>query len=108
MPEVIPPSLILQQFNKKFLSGLLFVLRVILVGVIWIVLLPYFTVWIWRLYFFLGDNISKKIFILQQIKRQLNMTTNNFNLTSILVTVINDNTTTVNWLEQYKSRLTMQ
>lgn len=111
MPEVLPPTLIIQQFNKKIFSALLYVLRVLLVGFIWVVFLPYLTIWIWRLYFFLGDHISRRLYNLQQVKHQLDFNTTALNLTSVFFTAFSDNQTTtaaVNWLEEYKSRLTMQ
>ncbi|KAI9362371.1 hypothetical protein BD770DRAFT_360219, partial [Pilaira anomala] len=110
MPEVLPPTLIIQQFNKKIFFALMFVLRVLLVGFIWVVFLPYLTIWIWRLYFFLGDHISRRLYNLQQVKHQLDFNTTALNLTSVFFTAFSDNQTTtaaVNWLEEYKSRLTM-
>ncbi|KAG2228749.1 hypothetical protein INT48_005368, partial [Thamnidium elegans] len=108
MPEVIPPSLIFQQFNKKIISGLLFALRATFVGFIWLIILPYITVWIWRLYFFIGDHVSVRLFKLQEVKHQLGLNTSTLNLTSIFFTALSDNdTVTANWIQEYKSRFSM-
>lgn len=109
MPEVIPPALMFQQFNKKLRSGLLFALRATFVGLIWLIILPYITVWIWRLYFFLGDNVSSSLFKLKEAKHQLGSNTSALNLTSIFFTALSDNdTVTANWMQEYKSRFSMQ
>ncbi|GAA5809564.1 hypothetical protein MFLAVUS_002974 [Mucor flavus] len=108
MPEVIPPALMFQQFNKKLRSGLLFALRATFVGLIWLIILPYITVWIWRLYFFLGDNVSSSLFKLKEAKHQLGSNTSALNLTSIFFTALSDNdTVTANWMQEYKSRFSM-
>ena len=38
--------------------GIKLVLRAIIVGTIWLVLLPYLTIWVWRLYFWVGDRFA--------------------------------------------------
>lgn len=108
MPEVLPPKLILQQFKKKVAFILLTISRAILVSCIWLIILPYFTVWIWRLYFFLGNHVSKRLLQLQEMKNKIGFATSTSNLTSIFFTAVADNDTTTSWLDEYKSRLTMQ
>ncbi|KAF9128967.1 hypothetical protein BGW39_004579 [Mortierella sp. 14UC] len=39
-------------------NGIQFFLRGILVAFIWLVILPYFTIWIWRLYFWIGETFA--------------------------------------------------
>lgn len=104
MPEVLPTRLIFQQFQKKFATMMLTVSRAILVSFIWLIILPYFTVWIWRMYFFLGHHVSKRLVKLQEMKHQLSST----NTTLFFDTIPNNNNITLNWLEEYKSRFTMQ
>jgi alpha-N-acetylglucosamine transferase len=120
MPEVLPPKLIFQQFRKKVAFILLTISRAILVSCIWLIILPYFTVWIWRLYFYLGTHVSKRLVRLQEMKNQITSTSN---ITTVLFTtaaasVASENdflvedsqndTTTMNWFQEYKSGLTMQ
>lgn len=119
MPEVLPTKLIFQQFRKKVAFVLLTISRAVLVSCIWLIILPYFTVWIWRLYFSLGTHISKRLITLQQLKNHI---TNTSNITTVLFaagtssssdqdfkldneTVISNSTT---WFQEYKSRLTLQ
>ncbi|KAL9545879.1 hypothetical protein MBANPS3_006933 [Mucor bainieri] len=70
MPEVLPPTLFIQQLRKKLAFAITTTLRAILVSSIWLILLPYFTIWIWRLYFFLGANLSRHLSRLQDMKHQ--------------------------------------
>lgn len=113
MPEILPTKLIFQQFRKKFAYVLLTISRAILVSFIWLIVLPYFTVWIWRMYFFLGNHVSKRLLRLQEMKNQIGSATSTTNITTILFNNALDNETmndaaTLSWLQEYKSRFTLQ
>ncbi|KAI7895815.1 uncharacterized protein EV154DRAFT_296353 [Mucor mucedo] len=109
MPEVLPPRLIFQQFKKKVAFILMTISRAILVICIWLILLPYFTVWIWRFYFYLGNHVSKRLLQLQDMKNKWSYASAS-NMTSIFfnTSIVHDNNTTINWIDGYKSGLTLQ
>ncbi|KAI9486480.1 MAG: hypothetical protein EXX96DRAFT_549211 [Benjaminiella poitrasii] len=107
MPEVLPVRLFLKQLQKKTIFVVVKTLRAILVSCIWLVLLPYFTIWVWRLYFFLGSHFSKHFMKLQRMGHQFGLTKN----TSVelnLNSYDNETTAVVSWLHNYKNRLTIQ
>jgi hypothetical protein len=58
MPANIPTSILLYKALDKLASGIRMFLRGLLVSTIWLILLPYFTVWIWRLYFWIGESFA--------------------------------------------------
>ncbi|KAF9543697.1 hypothetical protein EC957_000552 [Mortierella hygrophila] len=58
MPASIPPTILIRRMFDKVSHGIQFVLRGILVAFIWLVILPYFTIWIWRLYFWIGETFA--------------------------------------------------
>ncbi|KAF9585353.1 hypothetical protein BGW38_002782 [Lunasporangiospora selenospora] len=55
MPEVIPTWVLFIRVLDIVGAGVLLILRAVLVASIWLVILPYFTIWMWRLYFWIGD-----------------------------------------------------
>ncbi|KAI1303397.1 hypothetical protein EDD11_005360 [Mortierella claussenii] len=55
MPEIIPKKILVKKGVDTVVTGIKFILRAILVVSIWLIVLPYFTIWIWRLYFWVGD-----------------------------------------------------
>ncbi|KAG0318326.1 hypothetical protein BGZ99_005746 [Dissophora globulifera] len=55
MPETIPKWILVKKGIDTMGTGVKLILRAILVAMIWLVILPYFTIWIWRLYFWVGD-----------------------------------------------------
>lgn len=109
MPDVLPAKLFLLQLMKKSSFALKIALRAILVSFVWLIVLPYLTIWIWRVYFFWGTNLSQHLSKLQAMKRQ-------FELSKNLTTVFSYNNSTTetaivtlsDWLEQYKSQLTLK
>ncbi|KAG0279290.1 hypothetical protein BGZ95_001712 [Linnemannia exigua] len=60
MPATIPPTILIKRAFDKVGNGIQFFLRGILVAFIWLVILPYFTIWIWRLYFWIGETFAFK------------------------------------------------
>lgn len=55
MPDTIPFWILAKRVIDTLAKGIKLILRAILVASIWLVILPYFTIWIWRLYFWVGD-----------------------------------------------------
>ncbi|KAI8982189.1 hypothetical protein BDF20DRAFT_912388 [Mycotypha africana] len=104
MPEVLPAKLFLKQLGKKVIHGLTLTLRGAFVLCIWLVLLPYFTIWIWRLYFFLGGSLSKFLTKVQQIQFKFGVATTN------MTGAENTNATAENlsWFQEYRSKITIQ
>lgn len=118
MPDVLPPRLFIQQLRKKLAFAITTTLRAILVSCIWLILLPYFTIWIWRLYFFLGANLSKHLSRLQRMKQQFGFSKKKDSASMILDLALGDdgdgilgNETMLiapTWFEEYKSRFSLQ
>lgn len=115
MPVVLPPKLFVQQLRKKLAFAAITTLRAILVSCIWLIILPYFTVWVWRLYFFLGANLSRNVSRLQQMKGHYGISSgiiknNTITTAASLLLPGNNETdlTTLIWIQDYKSRLTLQ
>ena len=57
MPKQLPFVLFLRKFAKQLMLSALFALRGVMVAFIWLAFLPYVTVWTWRFYFIVGDNV---------------------------------------------------
>ena len=57
MPKQIPLILFLRKFIQKVFWGIVLGLRGIMVVTIWLAILPYVTVWTWRFYFVMGENM---------------------------------------------------
>jgi hypothetical protein len=57
MPERIPIRLFVTQFILRAFYVLLTIMRTIFVAIIWLVVVPYTALWIWRFYFWSGENI---------------------------------------------------
>ena len=55
MPGHLPPLLFLRRLAMQLLSWHLAGLRGIVVAAVWLGLLPYTTVWVWRFYFWTGE-----------------------------------------------------
>jgi E3 ubiquitin-protein ligase MARCH6 len=58
MPSTLPPVLLLKRLLETMLFGLLFVMRAVAVAAIWLGVLPWVTVWTWRMYFSMGESTS--------------------------------------------------
>ena len=57
MPKEIPFFLFLRKFAEQVFWGCLMVLRAFVVATMWLAFLPYVTVWTWRVYFIMGENM---------------------------------------------------
>ena len=55
MPPRLPLFLLAKRFAQQTLVAVLFAIRVVLVGLIWGAVLPWATIWTWRMYFAMGD-----------------------------------------------------
>ena len=56
MPSSLPPLLLIRRLIQHVLLTLLFVARGIAVATIWLGVLPWVTVWTWRMYFSMGES----------------------------------------------------
>jgi E3 ubiquitin-protein ligase DOA10 len=56
MPSKLPPVLLARRLSQHALLAVLFVLRAIAVAIIWLAVLPWVTVWTWRMYFSMGES----------------------------------------------------
>lgn len=55
MPTTLPPFLVVRRLAQQMLLAILFGLRAIMITIVWLALLPWITIWTWRLYFTLGE-----------------------------------------------------
>ncbi|KAF9916042.1 hypothetical protein BX616_004748 [Lobosporangium transversale] len=58
MPVAIPKRVLIGRAIERLIKMICIILRGILAAVIWLVILPYFTIWIWRLYFWIGETFA--------------------------------------------------
>ncbi|KAI8331189.1 hypothetical protein BC941DRAFT_439221 [Chlamydoabsidia padenii] len=72
MPESIPLRLFLLQLAKKLTKLIYLVLRACLVACAWLFILPYFTINVWRFYFWSGQLLSDQIQQLQNYSASIN------------------------------------
>ncbi|KAF9347957.1 hypothetical protein BGX26_000580 [Mortierella sp. AD094] len=61
MPETIPRRVLIGRAIENVANAIRLILRGILVALIWFVMLPYFTIWIWRLYFWIGESFAFRL-----------------------------------------------
>ncbi|KAI6167328.1 hypothetical protein EDD17DRAFT_1469209 [Pisolithus thermaeus] len=58
MPDKLPPLLVVRRLAQQALFGVLFGLRAIMITTIWLAVLPWITIWTWRLYFTMGESTA--------------------------------------------------
>ncbi|KAH8104046.1 hypothetical protein BXZ70DRAFT_888328, partial [Cristinia sonorae] len=58
MPSRLPVFLLVRRLAQQALMAVLFVLRAILVGMIWLAFLPWATIMTWRMYFAMGESTA--------------------------------------------------
>lgn len=58
MPETLPAALFVRQLLRKASGIIRITLRAIVVVFVWLIMLPYITLWVWRFYFWIGDNLA--------------------------------------------------
>ena len=56
MPPRLPTVLLIKRLSQQCLFALIFVLRAVVVGIVWLAVLPWATLWTWRMYFTMGDS----------------------------------------------------
>lgn len=56
MPNSLPPLLLIRRLAQQAFFVSLFGLRAILVAIVWLALLPWITIWTWRVYFTMGES----------------------------------------------------
>jgi E3 ubiquitin-protein ligase MARCH6 len=56
MPSTLPPVLLIRRLAQHTLFTFLFGLRAVAVAIIWLAVLPWATVWTWRMYFTVGES----------------------------------------------------
>ncbi|KAI8150028.1 hypothetical protein BJV82DRAFT_7339 [Fennellomyces sp. T-0311] len=65
MPESLPLTLFITQLHQKIMFLARATVRCIIVSLVWLVILPYLTVWTWRFYLWSGENMAFKLSRLQ-------------------------------------------
>ncbi|KZT21187.1 hypothetical protein NEOLEDRAFT_792953 [Neolentinus lepideus HHB14362 ss-1] len=58
MPNRLPPLLLLRRLAQQCFWGALFCVRAVVVGIVWLAILPWVTLWTWRMYFAMGDSTA--------------------------------------------------
>jgi uncharacterized protein YdcH (DUF465 family) len=58
MPEKVPLYVLCSQLVHRFISLIKTVFRGLTVVIVWLIVLPNFTLWTWRFYFWSGENIG--------------------------------------------------
>ncbi|EGN95092.1 hypothetical protein SERLA73DRAFT_61388 [Serpula lacrymans var. lacrymans S7.3] len=58
MPATLPPLLFMRRLAQQLLFALLFGVRTVLIGVMWLAVLPWITIWTWRVYFTVGESVA--------------------------------------------------
>ncbi|KAJ3571047.1 hypothetical protein NP233_g4020 [Leucocoprinus birnbaumii] len=58
MPPRLPTILLARRLSQHVLLAIVFVLRAIAVAFIWLAVLPWVTVWTWRMYFSMGESTA--------------------------------------------------
>ena len=56
MPRHLPVILLLRKFAQQVAFAILFCIRAIIVSFVWLAILPWVTVWTWRMYFAMGNS----------------------------------------------------
>ncbi|CAG8601146.1 5730_t:CDS:10, partial [Acaulospora morrowiae] len=61
MPESIPVVLFVRRGARRIYGLIQIWFRAILVGIVWLIILPYITVWVWRFFFWSGETVAFSI-----------------------------------------------
>lgn len=56
MPRHLPVILLLRKLAHQMVFAILFCVRAIIVSFVWLAILPWVTVWTWRMYFAMGNS----------------------------------------------------
>ncbi|KAH9066911.1 hypothetical protein EDB87DRAFT_1721418 [Lactarius vividus] len=58
MPGQLPVVLLLRKFAQQVAFAILFCIRAVIVSFVWLAVLPWVTVWTWRMYFAMGNSTA--------------------------------------------------
>ncbi|KAF8141917.1 hypothetical protein EV363DRAFT_1151445 [Boletus edulis] len=58
MPASLPPPLLIRRLAQQTFFASLFGIRAIVIAIIWLGLLPWITIWTWRVYFTMGESTA--------------------------------------------------
>ncbi|KAI0273189.1 hypothetical protein BGY98DRAFT_936350 [Russula aff. rugulosa BPL654] len=58
MPRHLPVVLLLRKLAQQMIFAILFCIRAIIVSFVWLAILPWVTVWTWRVYFAMGNSTA--------------------------------------------------
>src|SRR6266436_5020600 len=56
MPRHLPVILLLQKLAQQVIFAIFFCIRAVVVSFVWLAILPWVTVWTWRMYFAMGNS----------------------------------------------------
>lgn len=56
MPASLPPLLLIRRLAQQAFFVSLFGIRAVLIAIVWLGLLPWITIWTWRVYFTMGES----------------------------------------------------
>ncbi|KZT70808.1 hypothetical protein DAEQUDRAFT_708092 [Daedalea quercina L-15889] len=82
MPERLPVLLLLRQLSRQAFNSVLFCMRAIVVATVWLALVPWATIWTWRMYFAMGDSTAWWISNREKLQHKVNGTTSSLNITA--------------------------
>lgn len=63
MPSSLPLVLLIRRLLQQAFFVVVFIIRAIVVAAIWLGVLPWVTVWTWRMYFAMGDSAYVKFIV---------------------------------------------
>ncbi|KAH9039259.1 hypothetical protein EDB85DRAFT_2110167 [Lactarius pseudohatsudake] len=58
MPGQLPVVLLLRKFAQQVAFAIIFCIRAVIVSFVWLAVLPWVTVWTWRMYFAMGNSTA--------------------------------------------------
>ncbi|KAI0251385.1 hypothetical protein BJV78DRAFT_1375071 [Lactifluus subvellereus] len=58
MPRQLPAVLLLRKFAQQVAFAILFCIRAVIVSFVWLAILPWVTIWTWRMYFAMGNSTA--------------------------------------------------
>ncbi|KAI8366334.1 hypothetical protein EDC96DRAFT_508584 [Choanephora cucurbitarum] len=75
MPEKVPFYVLCSQLVRRLISLMKTCLRGLVVGIVWLVILPNFTLWTWRFYFWSGENIGFNSYVNEAVQEPVDIET---------------------------------
>ncbi|KAF9244135.1 hypothetical protein BU15DRAFT_86088 [Melanogaster broomeanus] len=58
MPPTLPPLLLMRRLAQQAFFAFLFGLRAVMIATVWLAVLPWITIWTWRVYFTMGESTA--------------------------------------------------